>query len=125
MKFVSRCKEDGRPKRRPIRQKKRSAAATPRARVKRPRKDAANDKKKALLQEKDCSLDLDGWNCSICKEPTVDEANLKKHILCHQNKFIKKNFQCTFCWRSFESSPSVGTHVVDTHMTVACDGAYS
>ncbi|CAL8121604.1 unnamed protein product [Orchesella dallaii] len=120
-----RWEEDRRPKRKPIRQNKRaSTAKTPRARAKHSKVDASNHKKKAL-QEMDCSLELNGWNCSICKEPTVDEANLKKHVVCHQNKFIKKNFPCTFCWRSFESSPSVDTHVVDNHMTVACDGAYS
>ncbi|CAL8068564.1 unnamed protein product [Orchesella dallaii] len=58
-------------------------------------------------------------------EPTIDEANLKKHIVCHQNKYIRKNFPCTFCWRSFESSTAVHTHLVYNHMTAACDGAYS
>ncbi|CAL8121598.1 unnamed protein product [Orchesella dallaii] len=114
--------EDRRPKRSPIRKRKRLATATPRAKAKRSKVDATNKK---VSLEKVRDLELHGWNCSICKEPTVDEPNLKKHIECHQNKFIRKIFPCTFCSRSFETSLSVDNHVMNTHMTVACDGAYS
>ncbi|CAL8068566.1 unnamed protein product [Orchesella dallaii] len=111
--------EDEKSKRKPVRKRKR--AATPKQKCSK----AGAQKRICTKKEMANNLQIEGWNCSICNEPTVDKASLRKHFVCHQNKASRLDFQCTFCWRSFESQVSVDNHLLNTHMTVACDGAYS
>ncbi|ODM87375.1 Zinc finger protein-likeA [Orchesella cincta] len=68
-------------------------------------------------------LDLEGWICSLCKEPAA--TDLTKHISCHQASTINKGIPCTFCWRSFDKPQTLESHIVQRHKTVVSDGPYS
>ncbi|CAL8068553.1 unnamed protein product [Orchesella dallaii] len=105
----------------PVRKRKRTA--TPKSKCSNSK--AGGAKKRRRVKKEKPSLELEGWSCSICKEPTTHEANLRTHIDCHQKKVIQRNFQCTFCWKSYENRVNFDTHVVIKHMNVAGNGAYS